>query len=442
MPRKFHELSDRSKQWRADEAGCSHFSYSASSSDVEITAVSPSADINIQILPFVSNDQININSDPSYNDDFPNDDQDHFENINNDFISSSYSSCSSSDKSSDDSIHEPYFQTGLESESPTGIKNFLKNWAIKHNVTEVCLSDLLVGLKSNVDGLSKLPSGARILLKTNIVFEKSIVEPDSITLDTISAFPFENYLQTIKTMIKGKNKPLEQIGKRLGQIFSIHLAFPSTADISNFQNLKMLIPMGLCLFTAVVYNILQCYFPILLLKSYHQIIAVVQKKNVILIHLIDDGEKVPDVIPNTWKIDQSSCWYQKNLKSNVINSLARKQIMQNHSSDDWEYCTMQIIETNITENKKITSNIFYIKQELNSLIESKKSSHCDEHVPTSSSANENILSPFPLKNEDELMLIESKLVSEDLSFTSKLENIETESDEKTRFTTLLYKDEL
>lgn len=60
---------------------------------------------------------------------------------------------------------------------------------------------------------------------------------DSITLDTISAFPFENYLQTIKKMIKGKNKPLEQIGKRLGQIFSIHLTFPST-DVSNFPKFK------------------------------------------------------------------------------------------------------------------------------------------------------------------------------------------------------------
>ncbi|XP_022177340.1 uncharacterized protein LOC111038511 [Myzus persicae] len=313
----------------------------------------------------------------------------------------------------------------------------------------------------------------------------------------------------------------------------------------------------------------------------------------ILIHLIDDGEKVPDVIPNTWAIDQSICWYPKNLKSNVINSLARKQSMPDHSSDDWEYCSMQIIETNISdfqiglkmmvklaknaqnlhsdyeqrgrgkrtkclsskrlfdnldsdcsvdedfeallnsnkkkskthnlsvsfpdfpsivkdntsddtrpstsnctpaskiissshdnmynndetsiastptystsnistsnayqckiakkshsctfqngivndqetllfamahqlcklsaENKKITSNMFYIKQELNSFIENKKSSHCEEHEPTSSSAiNENVLSPFPLKNEDELMLIESKLLSEDLSFTNKL----------------------
>lgn len=64
--------------------------------------------------------------------------------------------------------------------------------------------------------------------------------------------------------------------------------------------------------------------------------------------------------------------------------------------------------------------MFYIKQELNSFIENKKSSHCDEHESTSSTAIENVLAPFPLKNEDELMLIESKLVSEDLSFTNKL----------------------
>lgn len=107
MPRKlstFHELSDRSKRRQADEAGCSHFSYSVSSSDNEIIAVSQTPDRNIQILPFVSNDQINLNSDPSYNDD-----QYHFRNINNDFISSSYSSCSNSSKSSNEFIHEPYF---------------------------------------------------------------------------------------------------------------------------------------------------------------------------------------------------------------------------------------------------------------------------------------------------------------------------------------------
>lgn len=72
----------------------------------------------------------------------------------------------------------------------------------------------------------------------------------------------------------------------------------------------------------------------------------------------------------------------------------------------------------IAENKKLTSNMSYIKQELNSFLENKKSTYSDEPEPTSS--KENVLASFPLKNEDELLLIESKLKSEDLSFTNKL----------------------
>lgn len=44
---------------------------------------------------------------------------------------------------------------------------------------------------------------------------------NDFTLDNISAFPFENYLQKIKKMVRGKNKPLEQIGKRMSEIFSL-----------------------------------------------------------------------------------------------------------------------------------------------------------------------------------------------------------------------------
>lgn len=44
----------------------------------------------------------------------------------------------------------------------------------------------------------------------------------------------------------------------------------------------MLILMVLCLFNAVVHNILHWYILILLLKSYLQIIAVVQKKGDII----------------------------------------------------------------------------------------------------------------------------------------------------------------
>jgi len=248
MPRKlskFHELSDRSKRRRADEAGCSQFSYSVSSSDNEITAVSQSSNRNIQILPFVSNDQINVNSDPSYNDDFFNDDQDHFGNINNDFISSSYSSCSNSSKSSDEFIHEP-FQTGHESESSTDIKHFLKNWAIKHNVTEVCLSDLLVGLKNNVDDLSKLPSDARTLLKTNIAFEKSVVEPGNYIhfglamqlKRLISNIPSSNNIQDLKLLVNIDGLPLFK--SSAGQVYPILIAIMNVPQLKN-----MVFPVGI-----------------------------------------------------------------------------------------------------------------------------------------------------------------------------------------------------
>jgi len=43
MPRNlstFHELSDRSKRRRADEAGCFHYSYRIYLSDIEIPTVS------------------------------------------------------------------------------------------------------------------------------------------------------------------------------------------------------------------------------------------------------------------------------------------------------------------------------------------------------------------------------------------------------------------
>lgn len=56
---------------------------------------------------------------------------------------------------------------------------------------------------------------------------------DVFTLDSISAFPFENYLQTIKKMVRGMNKPLEQIGKRLAQLYSIQCSLNYNFFASN-----------------------------------------------------------------------------------------------------------------------------------------------------------------------------------------------------------------
>jgi len=50
--------------------------------------------------------------------------------------------------------------------SSMGIKNFLRSWAIKHNVTATAVTDLLTGLKNNGNCLNnELPTDARTLLK-------------------------------------------------------------------------------------------------------------------------------------------------------------------------------------------------------------------------------------------------------------------------------------
>jgi len=61
---------------------------------------------------------------------------------------------------------------------------------------------------------------------------------NSFTLDSISAFPFENFLQKLKNMIRGKNKLLEQIRKRLAQIFSdYHFFSLQSFSSGNFPKL-------------------------------------------------------------------------------------------------------------------------------------------------------------------------------------------------------------
>lgn len=57
---------------------------------------------------------------------------------------------------------------------------------------------------------------------------------NDFSLDTISAFLFENYMQNIKRKVKGRNKPLEQIGRRIGEIMSFESKF-STEKRQNNQ---------------------------------------------------------------------------------------------------------------------------------------------------------------------------------------------------------------
>ncbi|XP_039301481.1 uncharacterized protein LOC120356595 [Nilaparvata lugens] len=42
----------------------------------------------------------------------------------------------------------------------------------------------------------------------------------NFTVHSVSAFPFENFLQQLKKRVRGHNKPLQQIGRRLSEMFS------------------------------------------------------------------------------------------------------------------------------------------------------------------------------------------------------------------------------
>lgn len=68
----------------------------------------------------------------------------------------------------------------------------------------------------------------------------------------------------------------------------------------------------------------------------------------------------------------------------------------------------------------MSSSLSYLKQELNSFIEDDRL-HIKTNLNSIPENNDNfILAPFPLKTEEELMGIECKIKSEDLTYTNKL----------------------
>lgn len=84
----------------------------------------------------------------------------------------------------------------------------------------------------------------------------------NFSLDTISAFPFENYMQTIKRKVRGRNKPLEQIGRRISEIMSLkHFYETEECKAMNFRNFFTLITLvQWCL--VVSSSIVALLFPI------------------------------------------------------------------------------------------------------------------------------------------------------------------------------------
>lgn len=182
MPRKrleFHKLSNRSKRRRINEETSSSSQKSDSSSSSFSNNHSDHNEVNDD---FKNKDNEQSTSTSINLIEEMNETQFNVEPVNSSLIS-----LSSSDETNI-LFHSDFDSTSScvinstvvynEEETSTDIKTFLRNWAIKYNISYASLSALLVGLKGNVESLLEvLPSDARTLLKTNIQFDKIIVEP-------------------------------------------------------------------------------------------------------------------------------------------------------------------------------------------------------------------------------------------------------------------------
>jgi len=182
MPRKrleFHKLSNMSKRRRINEETCS----SSHKSDSSSSFSNNPSDYNNE----VNDDCKNKDNEQSTSTFINLIEEMNVQQLNVEPVNTLLTSSSSSDEinilfhsdfdsSSSCAINSTVIYN--EEQPSTDIKTFLRSWAIKYNITYASLSALLVGLKRNVESLLEvLPSDARTLLKTNITFDKIIVEP-------------------------------------------------------------------------------------------------------------------------------------------------------------------------------------------------------------------------------------------------------------------------
>lgn len=246
MPRKrlrFHQLSSRSKRRRVNEsAGCSHWS---DDSDNKINTTRDTTDSNANdtncsiVLDPESSDNYNYNTE--------------IEKHQTTFSENNQSLSSTS------SDNEQFFQFNFDLSPPGSppvlfspvdvnedankqsldINKFLRNWSIKYNITDVSLSALLVGLKENITILNTiLPSDARTLLKTNIMFEKKNIEPGHylhIGLETqlkrlLKSCPLINEIQELKLIVNVDGLPIFK--SSAGQVIPILI---SVVNILQFK---------------------------------------------------------------------------------------------------------------------------------------------------------------------------------------------------------------
>lgn len=192
MPRKrlaFNSLSKRSQRRRLhDENSDDNFEKCSavrigilteeSENDVSTTFIAP----NYSILPTSSSD-INIASDHALDHSIDKLSSDESElayplSSSNESLSSNSSSPDYFKSNESKTNIEIYAETSVEEESDAKVKNCIRQWAMKHNITHNALSELLTGLKNTVESLAYLPSDARTLLKSSsVVFNKRICEP-------------------------------------------------------------------------------------------------------------------------------------------------------------------------------------------------------------------------------------------------------------------------
>jgi len=183
MPRpfsKFHQLSSRSKRRRVAENKDCYMSDHYSSSDSNNSSNNDNTkQLNTSIELNVINAPINILNQTLSNCTNQSIDNDDYEQILSSTSSSEHNIIDEDvllDFDSNNLFHKQSVDHSENDEK--SIKNFLRVWAVKHNITASALSELFVGLKKNVGSISHiLPSDSRTLLKTSVVFEKKTVEP-------------------------------------------------------------------------------------------------------------------------------------------------------------------------------------------------------------------------------------------------------------------------
>ncbi|XP_050064189.1 uncharacterized protein LOC126553034 [Aphis gossypii] len=194
--------------------------------------------------------------------------------------------------------------------------------------------------------------------------------------------------------------------------------------------------------------------------------------------------KTPDLIPNAWIIDNDTCWYPMSFRLSKIKSLAREKVkpntddwekfkieivesnidnydygiklmykllknkskknlhsdaelkgrgmrkkdylqintstpFDNHQLIDVDFETPHIALHNNSDFMKFKSNMNYLKLELTSFIENKEASTLQNNT-FNQEKTDDVLSTFPINDEEKLLTLESKLASYDLGYNDKL----------------------